>query len=524
MTSPKFMLERIKNNLKVIVISILPPTIITLSILSWYFKPLSSEVFLGFCQHEQVVYMALARAFAERGFLIFYPSPYAVEEFPRVLTHLLFVITGALLKLGIPFLWQWYAIRLIFGFAMFYLGYMILKEFFEGKFLKYSFLTLCFGGGLAYVFAIIGSFFTNLSFNQAFVFVEYPYDWWFTNLFRVTYYPLEVFSHVLMFASILFFLRKNYKLSSLFYFLTWWSHPFTGATLLCIYALYFIAERDKNYKSFLIISLIFIFYYRIFLYMFPLSRNIAENWKFLYNARHLGLERYPSAWGIFIIAPIILGRRIKNLLCERSSQERKNRFIIYWIIAELILINNDLIPFFQGYQPMHFTRGNLFFPLVVLTFLLLRMERKKPLLLMLIFLLSLPDNLIFLHNFVEIGGEVSPALKSYQYDPLRITAEEYDILKKLEEVEETQVILSYNGIISLMIPAYTKHKTVLGQYNYVPYFGEKVKDAGEYLRTFDRSVLDKYNISMVILPRKFENNVASGGILYEGKNWIIYKI
>ena len=135
--------------------------------------------------------------------------------------------------------------------------------------------------------------------------------------------------------------------------------------------------------------------------------------------------------------------------------------------------------------------------------------------------------MIFLHNFVEIGGEVSPALKSYQYDPLRITAEEYDILKKLEEVEETQVILSYNGIISLMIPAYTKHKTVLGQYNYVPYFGEKVKDAGEYLKTFDRSILDKYNVSIVIIPRRFENTVASGETLetlYEGKKWVVYKI
>lgn len=523
------------NNKKAILISLIPPVIVTLAIAYWYTKPLEGWVFLGLSQWEQVVHLATAREFIESGQWLFYSSPYAVEDdFPRVYSHLMQVLLGyAWYFTGISLTKLWWISRLVFGPLMFYLGYKILKEFFEGVYLKTGFLMLLFGGGLAYFHAFFGSLVFGQGFLESWRLLEAPYDWWFTNLFRVTFYPLEIFAHVVLFSSILFFIKRRFALSAFFYFLTWWSHPITGAIATAVYLTFFISEilifKDKQLLKcatfFIPIAAVFFWYYLVFIPSFPMSRDLAESFTDLanVNAMHINPFLYTSAWGIFIIAPIFL---LRGKLFDSS----KKRFILYWALVEFILINNDLIfPESLIHQPMHFTRGNFFFPLLILTLLGLQkvlessFRARAPVLLALIFLLTVPDNLLFLHQFTTVGGDYGIPRDS-TLNPLRLTSAQWDTIEKLEGLKGEQIVLSHDTLTGIMVPVYTHHRTLLGHPDYTPYFHEKWEDSRFYFKTLDRGVLKKYNVSVVIFLKKIDRLPEEGEIYHENSEHIIYKI
>lgn len=523
------------TNKKALLLSLIPPVLVTLAIAYWYTKPLEGEIFLGLCQWEQIVYLATAREFIENGQWIFYPSPYAIEgNFPKVYSHLMQILLGYAWDFtGISLTKLWWISRLIFGPLMFYLGYKILKEFLEGIYLKIGFLMLLFGGGMAYFHAFFGSLVFGQSFLESWHLLEGPYDWWFTNLFRVTFYPLEIFAHVVLFSSILFFIKKRFALSAFFYFLTWWSHPITGVTITVIYLIFFIFEifvfkdvKLSKYALFFIpIAGLFIWYYLAFIPSFPLSRDLAESFRSLanINAMHLNPFLYTSAWGIFIVTPLFLVR-------GKLFDSYKKRFILYWALVEFILINNDLIfPEFLIHQPMHFTRGNFFFPLLILTLLGLRkflqssFKARTPVILAFIFLLTIPDNLLFLHQFMTVGGDYR-ITEDLKLNPLRLTHAQWDTIEKLKDLEGREVILSYDMVTGVVVPVYTPHRTLLGHHDYTPYFNKKLEDSRFYFKTLDRGVLKKYNVTVVIFPEKFERLPEEGEVYHENSEHIIYKI
>lgn len=520
---------------KALLLSLLPPVLVTLAIAYWYTKPLEGEVFMGLCQWEQIVYLATAREFIENGRLLFYPSPYAVEgDFPRVYSHLFQVLLGIAWKFtGISLTKLWWAARVVLGPVMFYLGYKILREFFEGIYLKISFLLLLFGGGLAYLHAFFGSLVLGGGFIESWRMLEAPYDWWFTNLFRVSFYPLEIFAHVVMFSSMLFFIRRQFPLSALFYFLTWWAHPINGATITAIYFAFFIFEillfKDKELGRralpFVPVAALFLFYYLVIIPSFPMANDLAEAFKSLanINTMHLNPLLYTSAWGIFIVAPLFL---VRGALFDSY----KKRFVLYWAFVVFILANNDVIfPESVIHQPMHFTRGNLFFPLLILTLLGLRrvlessFKSRAPAVLALIFLLTLPDNVIFLHQFMTVGGDYGIP-EDLHLNPLRLSNAQWDTIKGLNGLEGEQNVLSYDMVTGVMIPVYTSHRTLLGQGDYTPYFDEKLEDARFYFKTLDSSVLEKYNITVVIFPENFERLPERGEVYHENSEHIIFKL
>lgn len=518
---------------KPLLLSFLPPVFVTLAMLYWYTKPLAGEVFMGLCQWEQVVYLATAREFVENGRLLFYPSPYAAEgDFPRVYSHLFQIIVGYAWKFtGISLTKIWWASRLVFGPIMFYLGYQILKEFFEGTYLKIGYLMLIFGGGLAYLHAFFGSLVFGKGFIESWHLLEAPYDWWFTNLFRVTFYPLEIFVHILMFASILFFLRKQFAISAVFYFLTWWTHPLNGALLTAVYLVFFIFEAVgfgkrgllKNAVPFLAIAGVFLYYYFAFIPSFPLANQLAENYKSasFKNMMHLNPLLYTSAWGIFIVGPLLFTR-------SALFDSYKKRFVLYWALVVFILLNHDvLVPQSLVHQPMHFTRGNFFFPLLILTLLGLQKfldssyKARAGAVLSIMLVLSLPDNVIFMQQFSSVGGDYGTPMDS-KLNPLRLSESQWDITEKLNELEGERVVLSHDRLVSVVIPAYTPHRSLLGYQPYSPNFDSKLHDARLYFKTTDQEILKRYGITVVIFQEHFEKIPMDGEVYYENSDLVIW--
>ncbi len=512
---------------KWVFLSILPVAIVSLSILYWYVKPTPGEVFLGFAQVEQPVYLVLSKTFAQEGSFVFYSSPYAVEDFPRIYTHLLPVILGGLWRLtGIPLLALWWLVRLVLGPLMFFLSFQILRVYVhEEKYLVPGAFLLAFGGGMAYLHALLGSLGSGGDFMTGWMLLERPYDWWFTNLFRVAYYPFEVFNHVLFFSSIYLFLKKRYFPSVIVFFLTWWAHPFTGAQLTAVYLAFFLVEISlyrrplaKTALPFLGVALIFVLYYLVWIPSFPLAREIMASFRLSTSAGHLSPLLYPSAWGMFLFLPLLNGQGI--------FRGEKTRFLIYWVLVDLALINHDLLVQ-PGFQPMHFTRGYLFLPLAILSLLgiksRLQDRDRASLVLLLLVVLSLPDNALFLYKFTTLGGDEVEVNPSYHLNPLRIKDSQWDILQRLGE-REKQVVLASDNIINFLLPLYTDHDTLLGHPDYVPYFETKLASARRYFRTGDPHTLDPYGVTMAVHPRSHSTMVNSSKVLYENRDYIIVEI
>ena len=519
-------------------LSILPVFIITISILFWYIKPLPDEVFLGFSQAEQPVYLVLSKKVAEEGSFIFYSSPYAIEEdFPRIYTHLLPLLIGYTWKLtGVPLLTLWWIIRVVFGPIMFLLAFKILSEYItDNNYLIPGAILLGFGGGLAYLHAFLGSLILGDDFVTGWMLLEAPYDWWFTNLFRVAYYPLEIFTHVLFFSSVYLFLRKKYTYSAVIFFLTWWAHPFTGALLTAIYMVFFVIEislykRDliKAFLPFGGITLLFTVYYLFWIPSIPLAKELMTSFRISSSPKHISLLLYPSAWGIFLFLPMLNRRNI--------FKEDKTRFLLYWIVVNLILINHDLL-IKPGFQPMHFTRGYLFVPLCILSILgLSRFFRANntTLILIVLIILSLPDNALFVYKFATLGGDDAEleyiltddaeSLPTYHTNPLRIRESQWDVLQKLKREEKKQVLVSGDNIINFLIPLYTDHKTLLGHPEYVPHFNEKRDTTVAYFKTMDAEKLKSYGVTMVIYPKRRGKNLDTIKIIYENSDYALIEV
>jgi hypothetical protein len=508
------------------ILALLPVAIVSLSVALWYLKPLEGEVFSGFSQWEQPQYLAISREVVDGGGVLFYRTPYASElDFPRIYSHLLFIILGHLWNItGLSLTTLWWLTRIIFGPIMFYLTYKILAEYISNqKYLTFGYLMIMFGGGLAYFHAFFGSLFTESSFMENWLLIEAPYDWWFTNLFRVTFYPLEIFAHVMFFSSLYFFIKKNGNFSLLFFFLTWWTHPITGATLTAIYGLYFLSERlfyeQKLLKDgipFAFVSIIFLFYYFIFIPSFPQALDLSENWKLLQNAAHLNPLLYPSAWGIFLFLPLFLGKEI--------LQDQKKRLLLYWAFAELVLINNDML--LVAYEPMHFTRGNFFFPLAVLSALavqkLFNKNKHQNLILISLLFIAIVDNTIFIGRFISVGGE-SAVIPNSRIDPLRLKNTELEVIQALQKVPTHETVLLPNAVMDVLTPAFTHHNTLLGPPNLVPFYSSKLKEAQYHYQTLDPRVLEKYNISIVVYPVDFSEELDRDTIIYRNDDFVMTK-
>ncbi|MCX7626462.1 MAG: hypothetical protein N2Z21_09665, partial [Candidatus Sumerlaeaceae bacterium] len=307
---------------------------------------------------------------------------------------------------------------------------------------------------------------------------EHGYGGWHISLFRNVLYSTEVFYHILFFACILCFLHNRRPLGCLFLFLTCWAHPFTGLLLMLIVTVWLVIEwfyeRGKIrglLAAVLVIDALFLWYNNVFLRLDHEHRSVMAQIQG-YSATLPPSKLLPAYGAILPLALVALTPTILKRLWPKS----RFRLLYSWVGTAAFLNFHDLfLPFMRPIQPLHFSHGYLYFPLAVLAILVLQQlyamrPKRLGLVGMLLLLLHLPANVIWSIRTIATVASECPIFAPSRYA--------VKILEEIDTIADPQVILvdlppETLGVVSNLIPLFTKHLVIRGHGFNTPFTEEK---------------------------------------------------
>ena len=533
----------------IIIIIILIPILIEVY---WEKNTPEDFFFTGFLQSDQITYTALFRSVFERGNGFSYSYPYANPgaENPPVIFQIPFTLLAWLWKLsGGSLIIPWEIVRIIFGVGFFILLFIfaseVLRLFYPKKekclefqwYIFLFFLILATGGGVAWFISLIKYNiyrFTEteslLNYMEVFTNVEESYHWWFLNIFRNIFYPLEMEYHFFFFLAIVGVIKKMPVFVLLGQIMACMSGVFVGIEISTILIVYFLLESLIQRKKEIVIHLlgsiliflIFIYYYKIFLSRFPVAKSLVEQHK---TNIHLliPIREYISAYGILLIlVPLIfLLKKTRNTIFNKDS----GRLLIIWLIVVISLMLNDKWLGKRSIQPPHFTRGYLYTVLLTISAvgifpywekLLNRQKKSAFVILLFAFLIFIPDNVLFV---IEQLSE-QPHLFV-----LSIPKETKEALDFLNSIPEREVAFSPERRFGDQIPAFSPHNSTYAQIYATAFDDEKTftdKDFTNFVK--------EYSISLVVLPKIYIKYFYARGfisdkwkLIFENSMWSIYR-
>jgi hypothetical protein len=367
-------------------------------------------------------------------------------------------------------------LRLFFGIgltiSLWYFASLFIKD---KKNLNISFYCLLIGGGITSLL-VAGAclIYKKSSMSDFFYFyqaIEGGATWWFLNVFRNFFYVTETMYHFLFILTLVCILKKFWKLSLLFLFLTLFAHPFTGFQLGLVYIGYFLAsiliEKSNRRQYFIfgacaiVIYFSFLYYNLIWLRQFPGHDYVVKQWE-LYQFI-LPLRGLFVSYGIWLCFGLYAILRYFKFFLLSSN----------WRLLLVILAVNPLLVmhhYFSPYiiQPAHFSHGYLFTVLVLFTFFLfekwkgytnhLKKLFQRPILICVVMVIIAFDNLCFMY-FVYDSGKSRGCT---------ITKEEKETLDFLSVQKKQLTVVTRDSIVGYLIPVFTRHKTVVGHYAVTP--------------------------------------------------------
>lgn len=525
----------------------------------WHKKTSDELWFCGFLQSDQIVYTALFRSVIEKGNGISYSYPYSQpgDENPPVFFQIPFTILAYLWKISANnLIIPWEIIRIIFGIGFFIVLFVSVFELFKlfypdkkdkdnfNAHILLIFLILAFGGGIAWLISIIKFIIISLSnqgaapnFLEIFGQVELSYHWWFLNLFRNIFYPLELQYHFLFFLAVLGVVRKNFPMVFAGQFLSCWSGVFVGIEISAILIPYFILEyiinRDKKHLyQFILLSLsflLFVGYYNYLLPKYPVAGSLVEQHKStIYDT--IPLHSYFAAYGILLFTTpfVFINKKFRILIFRNPS----GRFLLVWLLTVGGLIFNDkFLPTEKIFQPPHFTRGYFFTISVLISSLglypywetfITKYNKYSKIFSILIFLFFIPDNILFL---AERFSEPPHFLF------LTIPKESKETFDFLNTIKTPKVIFSADRNLGGQIPAFTHHYSIFGLLYSTPFNEEKGIMAEKFFRNVDVDIfIKKYSINIIIIPKvlsaNFEKIIKQPNweVIFQNPIWKIYEI
>lgn len=508
--------------------------------------------FTGFLQSDQITYTALFRSVFERGNGFAYAYPYAAPsaDNPAVNFQMPFTLLAWLWRITGSIVLSWEIVRLLFGAAFLFVVFLTMREMLktfypdeeqDAPFSIYVlgvFIILACGGGVAWLAALARSFGAQgVSFLERFQEAEGSYHWWFLNLFRNIFYPLELMYHAFFFLAIWGVLKKNYRLALAGQVLACLSGVFVGIEISGILIAFYIWEavRQKNKESLmrlvwtLIVFALFAGYYGVFLPRFPIAKNLVEQHRV--NIHDIiPMKEYLTAYGLMLFAALLafLRRDFRRNLMGREA----GRLIIVWLVVVAALVLNDKwLPAGRSLQPPHFTRGYLFAILTLIaacgfypswkSFAAKGKARLAGASLLLI-LLFIPDNILF----VALRFRETP-------HPMVLTIpnESMQLFDFLNTLKEQRVVFSPERKLGDQIPAFTPHASILGQLYATPFNEEKSAMMERFFRGADVDLfIKKYEIDLIVIGRRsaeyFDTMIRrpEWKPVYSNKLWAVYAI
>lgn len=454
------------------------------------------RVWLGFTQYDQPYYHASARELFERGNGLFHANPCALgADAPRIYTHFVTVLLGWSQRLsGLEPHHIDLAGRLIFGPLMLLLAVALMGQWIRHRPMAWGFaIAVAWGGGLGWLVglgrAILTPFVGAVPPRDGWPFFWLWHDcWrdalgghggWGTSLARQVGSLPECLYHVLALGALLALARGRWAWAVVLTALTCWAHPFTGLFIGLVTPLFLASERLGRRRlpwialaASLFILALFLLYNLAWLPRDAGHREVAERMRGLSSG--LALWMILPAYGLFVFLPLLGLTHMRGF--ARALRFRRARLLSVWLAVVLGLVFNDhLLPLVgvRPFVPLHFTRGYLMLPLVILSGRALTVwarrrqwtSRHLGFVALAIGALSVPDMVETLRWPLRSGHV------------LTMSRGERELLDRLDDLPEQHglAVVGNRGLLPLWLTVYTPHTGLRSHLHNTP--NKQMRDA-----------------------------------------------
>ena len=512
--------QEIITRVAYIAVSVSP--FLSLYIFHWINTP-EGYIPTGFIQSDMPYYAANGREIFESGNGFSYPNPYDTSPTkPDIYFHWFPWLLGVGIKFfnidpGILF----FVFGIVSSVLCAWLTLIIVEKILPNLQFRYPlFLLVMWGGGVLCLSAVVANLFNSESPSLFTNILRYdPFGgMWFLNWGRNLIYPTEATYHAIV--ALIWIAVLNQR---------WWlavfgtvglatTHPFSGVQHLLIMIFFLsivlvIYKSPKITKYWITLSItlvIFLLYYKVFLVSFPEHQAIHKDWSLNWVLPIESIFLAYSPVGILAIMRIIYDRR--RLPIEVL-------FFATCFLTSLLLAKHEL--FMDSMQPLHFTRGYLWTPLIFIALpfiqrgLISLQQRMSNILFMLISVIlasfAIGDNLVF------VKLNTNRPLGYY------LTFEERNLLTQVNLLDDSGIMLTLNRKLGYLSATYTSVTPYVGHHFLTPKREEKLQNI-KYWKANQYDLLEQENIDYILI--KIENipsdfDLSKWDTKLKSKNYIL---
>lgn len=465
----------------------------------WHAGP--EEWATGFIQYDQASYIAHGRAMFERGTGLLGPNPFDPSpESAAIYFHLLnWLMGGLVLVTGLDpgLVYALLGVAMALVFARLTLALVRLCCAGRGPVLPAYYFAM-WGGGIAVLAAGASALAQGQSPWEDPLRLEPFRGWWFLYWGRNLIFTTEVTYHVLVAAAWWTLLEKRYRTCLALLAVTLATHPYTGVQLLAILGGWLglnllrprwtATTRAPGWfaAGTSLLAAAFLLYYFAFLPRFPEHQAIQGDWARDWS--ETGVQTLVAYVPIALLALI-------RCLRDRPWSEPRTAFLLVAAGVSFGLSHHHW--WVTPHMPLHFTRGYVWFPLVLLAApLLSELARARGL--ARAGVLALAAVLC-----VDNAGWLWQTWTDNRR-PLVVAEGVHELLRKMDEEDLRGTVLADDRNVSYLVTTYTGCRAQLGHIALTPEYPRRNKQLKRLLRQVDKAAAGGAGYSEADLSAWFE--------------------
>ena len=336
----------------------------------------------GFLQYDQPAYAGDAYAAAAAGPPFVYGLPFSpYPDTPKVYFQPLSAVLGLfLLGTGFNPGYVYAALGALLGVVMYRTGIAVAVAYVGDRLGRATWpvlLAFLWGGG-ALVIAGVAKFWIAQHGVGDFAAAAFSVDpfsgWWCLNLGRNVYFTVEAFYHIVFLGAIWLVLMRRYGWALAAIAFESASHPFTGLELVLVVGAFAALERvvlrRPDPPLWFLAGVAAVLVAHLGYYMALLPALSPEHRLLVLEWLHPWTLSVPSMTFAYGPVAALAGWAVfMTYRTESDDGRRRMRLALAWFVAAFSLANHELVV--APRQPLHFTRGYVWTPLMLLALPLL---------------------------------------------------------------------------------------------------------------------------------------------------------